>query len=392
MRVKAGVSHPNYPDIPLGGWTGEINDVDAKSRQPMYEVNWSRATLSRVHPIYEKRCERDGRDSDSTWLREIDLENDPGDEPVMEQPTRLQPRPLNLQDPHDVCRKVFGLTSDDEAPPVNEETLRRYHQYLSGRLRLPQPAVFMKNRRFQAPSVTPVILRGLAPVEQATTEMGLFAEVTLEGRPMTLPLAGIHIPHPDGANPDLMSYHRWLTEAPDEPFAPPSARTMFLVILLVAAAIGLIGGALVETVPGAHLAARIGATLFALLGAGMGAMLDMAYRRDMRLSPGFLGGACFGMLVGACIGVAAGCVVLAYPGAVLGGIAAAVLVKVLAAYKRRFLGTFKSMFVGAVLGAVGYAFYLNARSATSGAIFAPSSAWPQASCSSSVCWSTRTWC
>jgi hypothetical protein len=42
--------------------------------------------LGGLHPIFRKRCERDGLDDTSSWLAEEDLEADTGDPVPLEQP------------------------------------------------------------------------------------------------------------------------------------------------------------------------------------------------------------------------------------------------------------------------------------------------------------------
>jgi len=69
VRVKHGVADVDYPDIPMGGWVGRITKIEG-----MCLVRWSTETLENVHPVYRKRCERDGLDEDSSWLAEEDLE------------------------------------------------------------------------------------------------------------------------------------------------------------------------------------------------------------------------------------------------------------------------------------------------------------------------------
>ena len=70
VRVKPGTTDPDFPDIPLGGWAGTIREVDSRSTPPTYLIEWDRHTLKHMHPVYRKRCERDGLDLQSMWLGE----------------------------------------------------------------------------------------------------------------------------------------------------------------------------------------------------------------------------------------------------------------------------------------------------------------------------------
>src|SRR5579875_3964997 len=58
--VKHGVRDPDFPDIPLGGWAGVVKEVHQAKGETTLLVVWDRATLKGMHPIYRKRCERDG--------------------------------------------------------------------------------------------------------------------------------------------------------------------------------------------------------------------------------------------------------------------------------------------------------------------------------------------
>jgi hypothetical protein len=58
-------------------------------------IEWNRHTLDHMHPVYGKRCERDGLGLESMWLGEDDIEPDTGRPAVIEQPTSIVTRPLN---------------------------------------------------------------------------------------------------------------------------------------------------------------------------------------------------------------------------------------------------------------------------------------------------------
>ena len=68
VRVKSGVADPDFPDIPLGGWAGTIEMIEQVEDQITYEIEWDRRTLDGMHPVYKKRCERDGLDPETMWL------------------------------------------------------------------------------------------------------------------------------------------------------------------------------------------------------------------------------------------------------------------------------------------------------------------------------------
>jgi hypothetical protein len=75
IRVKTGVTAPNYPNMPLGGWLGTVSQVSGG----MCLVKGSGAPFDAIPPIYHQWCELEGVDIDATWLQEVALEGDPGE-------------------------------------------------------------------------------------------------------------------------------------------------------------------------------------------------------------------------------------------------------------------------------------------------------------------------
>src|SRR3954470_11304725 len=95
VRVKPGVRDPDFPDIPLGGWAGTVKEIEWAKGETTYLVAWDRATLGAMHPVYKKRCERDGLELDSMWLGDEDLEPDDGSPVPIEQPSQIVTKPLS---------------------------------------------------------------------------------------------------------------------------------------------------------------------------------------------------------------------------------------------------------------------------------------------------------
>ena len=145
VRVRYGIADPDFPDIPLGGWAGTITEVDQRGRFPLYLIEWNQSTLDKMHPIFRKRCERDGLEETSSWQGEEDIEADVGEPVPMEQPTNIVTRPLNKGDQDDRIRTILGLTGDDPLPETSEENLLKYHAYLAARLSFPFRAVYWRD-------------------------------------------------------------------------------------------------------------------------------------------------------------------------------------------------------------------------------------------------------
>src|SRR5262245_3435747 len=137
VRVKQGVRDPDFPDIPLGGWAGTIKEVRQSDEEVIYLIAWDRATIRGMHPIYKKRCERDGLEMESMWLGDGDLEPDDGTRLPIEQPTQIVTKPLSAKDQDDRVRMALGLTHDDPLPDASRKPLLAYHRYLAAHLKFP---------------------------------------------------------------------------------------------------------------------------------------------------------------------------------------------------------------------------------------------------------------
>ena len=111
VRVKYGVCDPDFPDIPLGGWAGTVKEVPGQGRDE-YPHCLGPADPQGMHPIYKKRCERDGLELESMWLGEEDLELMTALRSHRAADT-IVTKPLSEKDQDDRVRMVLGLTHDD---------------------------------------------------------------------------------------------------------------------------------------------------------------------------------------------------------------------------------------------------------------------------------------
>jgi hypothetical protein len=206
VRVKPGITDPDFPDIPLGGWAGAVREVDQRSAPPTYLIEWDRHTLDHMHPVYRKRCERDGLAMESMWLGEDDIEPDSGGPAVIEQPTKIVRRPLNPKDEDDRVRIALGLTSDDPLPEVDDDTLRTYHRYLAAHLTFPFEARWEPEY-----GPRPIIkITGLGDPEDCADEMyGLLCEARAEGRLVEVPLAECEAKKSGPNRQHLKDYSYW---------------------------------------------------------------------------------------------------------------------------------------------------------------------------------------
>jgi hypothetical protein len=212
VRVRSGVTVPDFEDIPLGGWTGTIKESEQFEDQIDYEIEWDRRTLDGMHPVYRKRCERDGLDLESMWLGEEDLEADDGTPVPIEQPTRIVTPPLSEKDQDDRVRMALGLTHDDPLLDVTVETLLAYHRYLAANLTFPLHITsWEKSGPFTSKKAT-VAITGLADPQDGGIDedyglIGLGRDP--KGEEIEFPLDGVELGKKDPNRRLLSDYAYW---------------------------------------------------------------------------------------------------------------------------------------------------------------------------------------
>jgi uncharacterized protein YodC (DUF2158 family) len=193
VRVKYGVRDTDYPDIPLGGWAGTINEVH---KDGMYTIRWNRETLANIHPVVKRRSEKDGTVIEEYWLGDDGIEPDAGGPLNIEQPTEIIVKPLSPKNQDDRIRIVFGLTSNDPLPEANDEMLTAYHEYLAKNLKYPFQAEY--GGEYGHPERVKVIGLGDPDEEPLIDETdGLLCEARMEGEIVTLPLGELEDAKPN---------------------------------------------------------------------------------------------------------------------------------------------------------------------------------------------------
>ena len=184
VRVKHGFMDVDYPDMPLGGWAGTVKDVQGSDT---FTVRWSKETLKAIHPVFLNRCEIDGLDAEEYVLTGDDLEPDTGGPLIIEQPTKITTKPLSPKDQDDRIRMIFGLTSNDPLPDVDDDTLETYHRHLANNLVFP----FQAECAAEYGHSERVKVIGLGDPDEEPMideEYGIPCEARLDGQVVTVPL------------------------------------------------------------------------------------------------------------------------------------------------------------------------------------------------------------
>lgn len=214
VRVKHGVVHDMYPDIPLGGWVGTIKRIGWLT--PIgYAVHWTRPTFEQAPDVYFRRCRRDGLKPHRHWLEEDELEAAVDETPAaMEQPTKIITRPLASDDREDRIRMVFGLTSDDGLPKADEQTQRHYLDYLKARLSFPFKAEYVPVSVSRSDKISAVEIRGLAapPID---SQDGIMCTGGKGKRGFEAPLALMRVDEDDPNFQYVEDYTYWQWESQD---------------------------------------------------------------------------------------------------------------------------------------------------------------------------------
>jgi hypothetical protein len=226
VRVKPGTPAPDYSDIPIGGWSGLICDVDHTEQPPDYLVAWNDNTLNHLPPIFRSRCERDDFDVKTMWLSEGQLEPDVGPPAVMEQPTNIASAPLNPDKIEDRVRIILGLSGNDPIPTTTEEMLRKYHGFLTANLSFPFKATYLQETEPMQHKECLIEVIGLLDPEELDWDEGLACEVREDREAGELPLSELEEIEGERNKQLIQDYSFWFTNWPDGPPAPESSEQL----------------------------------------------------------------------------------------------------------------------------------------------------------------------
>ncbi len=206
VRVRHGVRDEDYPDMPMGGWVGEIAGIH---NDRMVVVRWNQQTLESIHPVFKVRCEKDELDLGEYWLKEGNLEPDPGGPLEIEHPTEIKTEPLDPNDRDDRVRMALGLTSNDPLPDVGDQTLAVYHRHLSQKLTFPFEVEYSQevgpfDDKWYAVKVT-----GLLDPDDCDEMYGLLCEGRSGKRQVEMPLSEFEVDEDDSELQPLDDYCYW---------------------------------------------------------------------------------------------------------------------------------------------------------------------------------------
>jgi hypothetical protein len=212
VRVKRGVNDPDFPDMPLGGWSGTVTEIIEHEGQINCVFKLDERTLASLHPIYKQRSEIDGLDYEFMGLGQADIELDDGVPVPIEQPMSIVPRPLKLDDQDDRVRMAFGLTHDDLLPEVNRKNQFAYYRYLLAHLTLPFRAQYQRKTGPYSSKLVRLTVTGLYDFDQYEVEecYGLIGVGKEPGGSVEFPLRDIEGIEDEANRRLIEDYAYWL--------------------------------------------------------------------------------------------------------------------------------------------------------------------------------------
>jgi hypothetical protein len=213
VRVRRGVRHYDYPDLPIGGWTGAIVQIDLDGDGHDFRVDWSTATLENMHRVYIERCERDDMDETTMWLATDELEADDGTPATIEQP-EFPEWARHAGD--EQLAAIFGLGDDDPIPDTDIEPLTKYHRFLAEHLTLPFDAMWELEEESDEGTVR--VFELLPPTDATVDEgAGLLCMIDVDDDVAeAVPLVDLHVSN-DHPNAELLAdFRHWIEGGIDD--------------------------------------------------------------------------------------------------------------------------------------------------------------------------------
>lgn len=74
VRVKEGVALPEFPEISIAGWTGEVMETKGRGASVQYIILWDAQTVDAIPQTYRDHCEEHGLTHEMVCLSKGDVE------------------------------------------------------------------------------------------------------------------------------------------------------------------------------------------------------------------------------------------------------------------------------------------------------------------------------
>jgi hypothetical protein len=77
VRVKEGVTSPEFPEVSLAGWTGTVVETSGKPPAVKVVIEWDGETMAKMPADYVSRCEAQQLYYQMACLTDADVEPAP---------------------------------------------------------------------------------------------------------------------------------------------------------------------------------------------------------------------------------------------------------------------------------------------------------------------------
>lgn len=381
VRVKKGVTDPLFPDIPLGGWTGRVDEIDNDGKNVIVCIAWNSYTLEHMPEAYVVRCLRQAMDFDFLWLSQEDIEPITSEENQIETPTQLHPAPLDLNHPEDRIRAIFGLTSDDPLPEATPRSLEIYHDYLKNNLTFPFVGCLWQS---DGPGentnalLHAQVLRLVPPTNSNEESSPAQVEVQVGERTFWADLNDLEVETNTPQGKLIADFQYWMDEtiedqAGNSGLGDQAASWRKLLILLTrtaayGAVFGTTLGALLLSIELAKLGLMIGAFILGLGGFLLGTRYGKLVDRISMMHVGPYLGGLVGAVAGAIVGGGIGILLVGSVGTILGSMIGVTLGEILARLGWRPMNSFSWGLLGTLVGGLILAFCFDQEKAYTGAL------------------------
>ena len=74
VRVKPGVTMPEYPSLVISGWTGRVHQLVRKPSHNGYLIEWDEPIVADLPADYVRKCEERGLLHDMAFLDKDQIE------------------------------------------------------------------------------------------------------------------------------------------------------------------------------------------------------------------------------------------------------------------------------------------------------------------------------
>ncbi len=213
VRVQYGVADPDYPDLPLGGWAGTVNEV----QEDECTIVLNRFTLDHMHPIYKRRSQQDGLTLDEVVMGQEELAPDMGEGLSLEEPSNIETKPLDPSKQQDRIRAALGVTTDDAVPMVNGSSLQQYFDYLKTKLDFPFAATYSHHDGKQR-IVHRVSVVGMSDGFPIDDDYGVMCDVQEGGDQWEVPVLLLELGKGNRNRQTLEDYRSWFASWSDFDF------------------------------------------------------------------------------------------------------------------------------------------------------------------------------